>query len=133
MVRRPNPVASLQRTATDQESQAIKASVAQFGALQRVIVDENGNGIAGRLRKKACAELAVHCSTEVISGLSSEQKEQLTFELEFCRKQLTLDDKRHAAKDILTSNLRTTDRVIGQACGLDHKTVGVIRDEAVGN
>jgi ParB-like chromosome segregation protein Spo0J len=130
-VRRQYPDVS-SRKATDPEYQAIKESIATFGSLQRVVVDEVGNIIAGRLRKRACTELGVQCPTEVISGLTPDQKEQLSFELDFCRKHLSLPDKRRAAEFILKSNPRNTDRVIGRACGLDHKTVGGIREDLEG-
>lgn len=126
-VRHQYPNTSPQRPATEGEYQAIKESIAAFGALQRVVLDESGNVIAGRLRRRACAELGVQCPTEVISGLTLEQKEQLVFELDYCRKHLSLADKRSAAGFILRANPRNTDRVIGRACGLDHKTVGGIR------
>ena len=103
------------RKATDQEYQAVKESIAQIGTIQRVIVDEAGNVIAGRLRKRACAELGVQCPTEVVAGLTLELKEELSFQLDFCRKLLSNADKRHAAEFILKSNPRNTDRAIGRA------------------
>lgn len=126
-VRSQNPSASPRPQAGEGEYRAVKDSIATFGALQRVIEDEAGNVIAGRLRRRACAELGVHCPTEVISGLTADQKEQLSFELDFCRKHLSLADKRRAAEFMLQATPRNTDRVIGRACGLDHKTVGGIR------
>lgn len=126
-VRSQYPDAS-SRKATDQEYQAVKESIAQIGTIQRVIVDEAGNVIAGRLRKRACAELGVQCPSEVVAGLTPDQKEQLAFELDYCRKHLSNADKRHAAEFILKSNPRNTDRAIGRACGMDHKTIGTIRD-----
>jgi ParB-like chromosome segregation protein Spo0J len=128
-VRRQRPNTAPQRTPTNEEYQTLKDSIATFGPLQRVVVDEAGTVIAGRLRKKACLELGVQCPTEVISGLTPEQKEQLGLELEFCRKQLSIADKRRHAEFLLKSNPRNTDRVTGRACGLDHKTVGNIRHE----
>ena len=93
-----------------------------------MVVDEFGNVIAGRLRKRACEELGVQCPTEMISGLSAELKEQLRFELDFCRKQVTRDQKRRSAELFIKANPRNTDRVIGRACVLDHKTIGRIRE-----
>lgn len=127
-VRQQHPTSSLLPMATDAEYQAIKESIATFGSLQRVIVDESGNVIAGRLRKRACAELGVQCPTEVIA-VTPDQSEQLAFELDFCRKHLSRDDKRNAAELLLKANPRNTDRQIGRACGLDHKTVGRIRED----
>src|ERR1017187_9084549 len=73
-VRRQYPTSSPHRRATDGEYQAIKESIAQYGTLQRVIVDETGNVIAGRLRKRACTELGVQCPTEGIASLRSEER-----------------------------------------------------------
>ena len=128
-VRRQFPINTPQRPATDAEYQTLKESIAKFGSLQRVIVDEAGNVIAGRLRKRACEELCVHCPTEVISGLNEDQKEQLSFELDFCRRQLSLGDKRKTAEFLIKANPRNSNRKIGLTSGLDHKTVGGIRDE----
>jgi site-specific DNA-methyltransferase (adenine-specific) len=114
--------------ANDVEYQALKASIATFGLIQRVIVDETGSIISGRLRKLACQELGVACPTEVIA-VSPEQREQLAFELDFCCKQLTRSDKRQAAERLLKANPRNSDRAIGRACGLDHKTVSSVREE----
>ena len=82
-VRRQNPSSSPVPRATDAEYQAIKNSIATFGLVQPVIVDETGNIIAGRLRKRACIELGVNCPTEVIAGLTRDEKDQLSFELDF--------------------------------------------------
>ena len=128
-VRRQYPSSSPVRRATESEYQAVKESIAAFGSLQRVIVDEMGNVIAGQSRQRACAELGQHCPTEVICGLTQDQKDQLSFQLDFCRKHLSSDDKRRAAESILRANPRNSDRVIGRAVGLDHRTVGTIRDE----
>ena len=125
-VRRQFPGAS-SRQPTNEEYQAVKESIAEFGALQRVIVDESGNVISGHLRKRACSELKVHCPTEVLTGLTPEQKEGLSFQLDFCRKHLKIADKRKFAEYLLQSSPRNADRTIGRACGLDHKTVGKIR------
>ena len=131
-VRRHVPSSSLITAATEDDYQSLKSSIAQFGSVQRVIVDEFGNVIAGRLRRRACKELGVQCPTEVISGLTEEMKEQLAFELDFCRKQISRGQKRRAAELILRVNPRNTDREIGRACGMDHKTVGRIREELEG-
>lgn len=130
-VRRQYPTSFPDRRATDSEYLAIKESIATYGSLQRVVVDEHGNVIAGRLRKRACAELKKNCPTEVISGLTEDQKEQLTFELDFCRRHQSLNDKRRAAEFFLKADPRNTDRKIGRTIGLDHKTVGSIREGLV--
>ena len=89
-VHRQNPNSSPVSRATDAEYQAIKSSIATFGVVQPVIVDEMGNLIAGRLRKRACTELGVNCPTEVIAGLTRDEKDQLSFELDFCRRHLSI-------------------------------------------
>ena len=127
-----HPARSPIRAATGSEYGPLKESIATFGVLQPVVQDEAGRVVAGRLRKRACQELGVPCPTQVVAGLTEVQKEQLTYELEFCRKQLSLKDKRLAAKFALKSAPRTPDRVVGRACGLDHKTVGRLRDSLVG-
>ncbi len=109
VVRREYPDAS-SREATDGEYQAIKESISEYGPLQRVIVDETGNVIAGRVRKMVCAELGVQCPTEVVTGLTPEQKEELSFQLDFCRKHLSSADKRQSAQYLLKSDPRNTDR-----------------------
>lgn len=119
----------LTRKASDQEYQSVKNSIAKFGPVQRVIVDEAGNVISGNLRKRACSELGVQYPTEVIAGLTTDQKEQLAFELDYCRKHLSFQDKRNAAEFSLRSSPRKTNRAIGRSCGLDHKTVGDIRSD----
>lgn len=127
-VRRQYPTSSPQRRATEGEYQAIKESIATFGVLQPAVEDESGEVLAGHLRKRACQELGVHCPVQVISGLSQDQKDQLAFELDFSRGHLSLTDKRRAAEFVLKAGPGNTDRMIGRACGLEHKTVGVIRD-----
>ncbi len=128
-VRRQNPSGSLLARATAAEYQAIKNSIATFGLVQPVIVDETGNVIAGRLRKRACIELGVNCPAEVIAGLTRDEKDQLSFELDFCRKNLSISDKRRTAKFFLQSAPRNSDRLIGRIVGLDHKTVACVRGD----
>lgn len=127
VVHRQIPSFLLVRHATDAEYQALKNSIATFGVVQPVVVDEIGSVIAGQLRKRACDELGLNCPTEVIAGLTRDEKDQLSFELDFCRKHLSISDKRRTAKFLLKSVPRNSDRLIGRVVGLDHKTVGSIR------
>lgn len=116
--------------ATPEEYEAIKASIARYGVHQPVVVDEQGDLIAGRLRKRACDELGIiACPTISIGNLTTEQKRQLAFELDYCRKHVTRDSKKSVARLLLTQAPSTSDRDVGRASGLDHKTAGVIRRE----
>lgn len=113
--------------ATQEEYEALRTSIAKYGPQQPVIVDEVGTIISGRLRKRACTELGISCPAITIAGLTSQQKEQLAFELDHCRKNVTVEGKRRLARMLLLQSPATSDRDIGRAAGLDHKTVGKLR------
>ena len=114
--------------ATPDEFDRIKKSIAQFGVMEPIIVDEHGVIIGGRLRRRACAELGLKtCPAFVVGNLTEQQKRQLAVALNVCRKFVRLSGKRATAKYLLESTPFLSDRSIAGMTGLDHTTVGRLR------
>jgi ParB-like chromosome segregation protein Spo0J len=119
------------RDATEDEFQALKASIARHGVRHPIHLDANGKIIDGRLRKRACDELGINCPSIVVGHIDFIEKQQLALELDLCRKHLLISDRKQLAQNRLRKETWISDRQIGRETGLDHKTVATIRNEMV--
>ena len=103
------------------EYEALRESIRENGVIESILVDEEGNVIDGHHRLKACEELGIECPKRVLLGLSDEQKQDLSLELNLHRRQLTKEQKKEIA-----ANLREqgwTQERIGKALGVTQRTV----------
>ena len=103
------------------EYEALRESIREKGVIESILVDEEGNVIDGHHRLKACEELGIECPRRALMGLSDEQKQDLSLELNLHRRQLTKEQKKEIA-----ANLREqgwTQERIGKALGVARRTI----------
>lgn len=103
------------------EYEALRESIRENGVIESILVDEEGNVIDGHHRLKVCEELGIECPRRALMGLSDEQKQDLSLELNLHRRQLTKEQKKEIA-----ANLREqgwTQERIGKALGVDRSTI----------
>ena len=79
------------------EYEALRESIREKGVIESILVDEEGNVIDGHHRLKACEELGIECPRRALMGLSDEQKQDLSLELNLHRRQLTKEQKKEIA------------------------------------
>lgn len=106
---------------TDEEREALRESIATFGVLQPVIVDEVGAIIDGHHRAVIADELGIPYERTVLAGLSEEQKVEQALALNLGRRHLTLDQR-----TVLVTDLRSRGfsiRWISEASGIPRSTV----------
>ncbi len=112
------------------EFEALKADIKARGVQVPVEYDEMGNILDGHHRVQACFELGVtHWPRLVRHGLSEEEKRRHARRLNLDRRHLNQEQRR----DLIAAELRetpsTSDRAIASGLGVDHKTVGAVRDK----
>jgi len=115
-------------SATPEEYDALKLSIATFGVRQPIVVDEFGNVIDGRLRLRICKEIGIQCPKITSSNLSTVEKRRLAAELDLCRKHCGTEMRKEVAADILKRLPISSDRDVARKCGLDKKRVAEIRE-----
>ncbi len=115
-------------SATADEYDALKRSIATFGVRQPIVVDEYGNVIDGRLRLRICKSLKIECPQITISKLSFTEKRCLAVELDVCRKHLSTKVRKELAADILKGSPIMSDRHIAEKCGIAKKSVAEVRE-----
>jgi N6-adenosine-specific RNA methylase IME4/ParB-like chromosome segregation protein Spo0J len=112
------------------EFAALKADIAARGVQVPVEYDEMGNILDGHHRVQACFELGVtHWPRLVRHGLSEAEKRRHARRLNLDRRHLNQEQRR----DLIAAELRqapaASDRAIASGLGVDHKTVGSVRDK----
>jgi site-specific DNA-methyltransferase (adenine-specific) len=115
-------------SATPEEYDALKLSIATFGVRQPIVVDEFGNVIDGRLRLRVCKELGIPCPRITVSKLSTLEKRRLAVDLDVCRKHCGSELRKEVAADILKRSPISSDREVARKCGLDRKKVAEVRE-----
>lgn len=111
------------------EYQALKDSIAERGVEVPIIVDEFGEVIDGRMRRHIARELGVECPSEVRSGLTLDERRELAVTLNGPRRHMNREQKRQLVVAELMIGRDRSDRAIGRLAGVDHKTVGKVRQE----
>jgi hypothetical protein len=113
----------------DDEYQALKADIAARGVQVAIETDEYGNTLDGHHRQRACRELGINdYPTVVRSGLSEAEKLTHARKANLLRRHLTQEQRRALLADELRGDPQRSNRQIGAALGIDHKTVGAARE-----
>ena len=113
----------------DHEFEALKADISARGVQVPVEYDEAGNILDGHHRVQACIELGLlNWPRLVRHGMSEAEKRRHARRLNLDRRHLDRDQKRDLIEAELRENPSSSDRSIGQGLGVDHKTVGKVRD-----
>ena len=111
-----------------EDYQALKADIKERGVMIPIELDEEGNVIDGHHRKMICEELGItDYPTVVRRGWTEEQKRTHSRRMNLARRHLTREQRRKLIEDELKEAPGATDRKIGKALGVDHKTVGSVR------
>jgi ParB-like chromosome segregation protein Spo0J len=117
--------------ATEDEYESLKASIQAHGVLHPIIQDSKGKIIDGEIKKKICEELGIKKYPTEVLKVDAPTAEQMRLELNLCRKQVSLDNRRQLARLRLNEDPEQSDRDIGRLCGLSHCTVAGIREGMV--
>jgi hypothetical protein len=132
------PHAELDRLLPEQsadEYDAMKADIAASRIFQPLVICKDGDGyvvIDGRHRLRAAQELGlseVPCT--LIDGLGEDERIERGIALNV-RRNLTADQKRDLAADLLRRWPAKSDRALAALCGLSHPTVAAVRARLVG-
>jgi ParB-like chromosome segregation protein Spo0J len=102
--------------------EALRESIREKGVIEPVITDEDGKVLNGHHRAKACKELGIDYPTWVIEGLTEEQKQNLSVELNMQQRDWTKEQKKELAVTLREQGW--TQERIGKAMGVDQRTVG---------
>ncbi len=108
---------------------ALKADIAERGIMVPIEVDEAGEVLDGHHRVRVCDELDIHCPRFVREGMDDAAKRTHARMLNIARRHLNSEQKRALMADELRSDAGRSDRHIGDALGVDGKTVGSVRSE----
>ena len=103
------------------EYEALRESIRENGVIEPVITDEGGAIIDGHHRVKICAELDIDYPTRVLEGLSEEQKQDLSLELNMHRRHLTKEQKKELAIGLREQGW--TQERISKALGTPRRTI----------
>ena len=117
---------------TAEEYAALKASIAELGIMQPVIVDENNNTIDGHHRRRAAAELGIKdkdIPKVILAGLSETEKRREARRLNSARRHYSATQRRKLIQDALQDAPERSDRQIAGDLGVSPSTVGAIRKE----
>lgn len=125
------PKFQVMRPLTSEEYSDLEAGIlARGGVLVPVMIDEADEVIDGHNRKEICERHGLDFPITVCPpGLSDQEKRDLARALNVQRRQLSQAEKREAVADQLRETPERSDRAIGKALGVDHKTVGAVRRE----
>jgi ParB-like chromosome segregation protein Spo0J len=115
---------------TPEEFAALERSILDRGVEVAIVFDEDGNVLDGHHRLAICKKHGVtDYPTTVRAGLSEDEKRDFAQSLNMARRSLSRDQKQNQIRNRLKRNPQHSDRLIAQAMGVDHKTVGRIRAE----
>lgn len=115
---------------TDEEFAALKADIAARGVQVPVEYDEMGNVLDGHHRVQACFDLGItHWPRLIRHGLAEDEKRRHARRLNLDRRHLDREQRRSLIAAELKESPVTSDRAIGVGLGVDHKTVGAVREQ----
>ncbi len=111
---------------------ALRDNIAANGVLVPILVDSDGPRrkiIDGNYRKAIAGELGYDCPEIVHAGLDEDEKRTLARALNLARRQFSTDEKREVIADQLRETPDWSLRRTAKMLGVDHKTVGSVRDD----
>lgn len=117
------------------EYAALRDDIAARGVLVPVEYDETGEILDGHHRVQICGELGISQWPRLIRhGLTETEKRQHARRLNLDRRHLDREQRRQLIAEDLRERPEASDRAIAASLGVDHKTVGSVRDglEAAG-
>ncbi|QDU50511.1 DNA methyltransferase [Gimesia panareensis] len=112
---------------SEEEFEALKASIADRGVEVPIIVDQDGDIIDGHQRKRACDELGINCLTEVRNFENENQKLELALTLNCNRRHLNQKQKRTLIEEYLLRDAEIADNHLAGIIGVSKNTVASVR------
>lgn len=112
------------------EFEALKDDIALHGVRVAIVVDENGVVIDGHHRVKAALAIGMRLDAlpfEVRSGLSEQEKRQLSRAMNMQRRHLTTKQKRALIAAELSEDSSQSNNSIAKRLGVSDVTVGALR------
>lgn len=115
---------------TPEEFAALERSILGRGVEVAIVFDEHGNVLDGHHRLTICEKHGISdYPTTIRTGLTEDEKRDYAQTLNMARRNLSREQKQKQVRNRLKRNPEHSDRLIAQALGVDHKTVGRIRTE----
>jgi N6-adenosine-specific RNA methylase IME4 len=114
---------------TSDEFEALKIDIAARGVQVPVEYDEMGNILDGHHRVQACHDLGItHWPRLVRHGMTEDEKRRHARRLNLDRRHLNQEQRRELIAAELRETPTASDRSIASGLGVDHKTVGAVRE-----
>ena len=107
----------------------LRANIALNGVQIPIVLDEEGHILDGFARAQIARELAYECPSVTVKGLSEQEKRSQVRALNLSRRQLDQRAKRQIIAAELSENPRRSNRWIAKSLGVNHETVGSVRQE----
>ena len=107
----------------------LRANIAINGIQVPIVRDEEGCILDGFARAQIAQELGYECPSVTVEGLSEQEKRSQVRALNLARRQLDQRAKRQIIADELRENPRRSNRWIAKSLGVNHETVGCVRQE----
>lgn len=118
---------------TAEEFADLREDIAVNGVLQPILIDEHNRVIDGHNRKMIAESLGVTCPViKCPPNLTDRQKRTLARGVNLHRRHLSREQRREIIADALRDAPELSDRQHAADIGVDHKTVGSVRDELEG-
>lgn len=118
---------------TPEEYSALEASILEHGILSPVITDENGVILDGHHRSRIAAEHSLPCPKQIVHGKTDTEKRTMALSMNLDRRHLNREQKRALVAESVKADPGLTAREHARRTGVDHKTVGTIRESLVAN
>ncbi|MCP4933346.1 MAG: ParB N-terminal domain-containing protein, partial [bacterium] len=116
----------------EEEYQALKSSISEFGVLVPVEEDEAGHILDGHHRVQACRELGIENYPKLIRcGLGEDEKRAHARSLNLNRRHMKKPARDKLIAEQIIDTPCLSDRAIAARFGIDHKTVGVRRKRMI--
>lgn len=111
------------------ERAALKADIALRGVMVPVEYDDRNNVLDGHHRIEICGELGITNWPRLVRhGLTEVEKRRHARRLNLDRRHLNAEQRRDQIATELREQPEASDRTIAGGLGVDHKTVGTVRD-----
>ena len=113
---------------SDDEYTSLEKSIREHGIQVPIVVDENGSVIDGHHRKEIADRLGLPCPRNTARDLDETGKRTLACSLNLDRRHLNREQKREVIAKSLVADPQLSDRQHAERVGVDHKTVGSLRE-----
>lgn len=124
----PDHPYQVMRPLTEDEYEALKASIREHGVSQPIEVDSDGNILDGHNRFAICAELQIPCPIKVVTHLKTDQeKRDYARQMNCAKRSPGLAEKKRIAEQILLEDSTRTNHAVAKLVGISPHTVKAVR------